>query len=124
MAAVSILVVDDNAQNLYLARYLLEQKGYTVSEARNGEDAVAVNQAEKPVLILMDIQMPGMDGLEATRCIKNQASAPCVVALTARAMSGDRERILAAGCDGYIEKPIDPENFVGKVEGYLLETRL
>jgi len=123
MSMPLVLIADDNAQNLYLARFLLEQKGYEVCEARNGEEAVAVSQAQAPVLILMDIQMPGMDGLEATRRIKNGISAPIplIVALTARAMSGDREIILAAGCDGYIEKPIDPGNFVARVENYLPE---
>jgi len=117
-----ILVTDDNAHNLYLARFLLEKKGYQVCEAHNGEEAVAVCQARIPTLILMDIQMPGMDGLEAMNRIKSNTSVPPpIVALTARAMSGDRETILAAGCDGYIEKPIDPDNFVARVENYLPE---
>ncbi len=117
-----ILVADDNAHNLYLARFLLEKKGYQVCEAHNGDEAVAVCRAETPTLILMDIQMPGMDGLEATQRIKSSTSiSPPIVALTARAMSGDREAILAAGCDGYIEKPIDPDNFVARVEHYLPE---
>jgi len=114
-----IIIADDNAQNLYLARFLLEQAGYAVREACNGEEAVALSRAEMPSLILMDIQMPGMDGLEATRRIKSRQPTPLIVALTARAMSGDREHILAAGCDGYIEKPIDPATFVGRVESYL-----
>jgi len=117
-----ILVADDNTHNLYLARFLLEKKGYRVCEAHNGEEAVAVCQAETPTLVLMDIQMPGMDGLEATHRIKNSTSfPPPIVALTARAMTGDRETILASGCDGYIEKPIDPDNFVARVENYLPE---
>ncbi len=117
-----ILVADDNAHNLYLARFLLEKKGYQVCEAHNGDEAVAVCRAETPSLVLMDIQMPGMDGLEATQRIKSSTSiSPPIVALTARAMSGDREAILAAGCDGYIEKPIDPDNFVTRVEDYLPE---
>jgi len=117
-----ILIADDNAHNLYLARFLLEKKGYQVCEAHNGDEAVAICQAETPTLILMDIQMPGMDGLEATQRIKSSTSiSPPIVALTARAMSGDREAILAAGCDGYIEKPIDPDNFVAGVEHYLPE---
>ncbi len=117
-----ILVADDNAHNLYLARFLLEKKGYQVCEAHNGDEAIAVCRAETPSLILMDIQMPGMNGLEATQCIKSSTPIPPpIVALTARAMSGDRETILAAGCDGYIEKPIDPDNFVTRVENYLPE---
>jgi len=122
MRAPLILIADDNTHNLYLARFLLEKKGYQVCEAHNGEEAVAMCQSELPTLILMDIQMPGMDGLEATHHIKNSAPIPPpIVALTARAMSGDRETILAAGCDGYIEKPIDPDNFVARVEYYLSE---
>ncbi len=119
MNTTGIIIADDNAQNLYLARFLLAQAGYAVREAHNGEEVVALSRAERPRLILMDIQMPVMDGLEATRYIKSQPPAPLIVALTARAMSGDRERILAAGCDGYIEKPIDPATFVGRVESYL-----
>lgn len=119
MSKASILITDDNAQNLYLARFLLEKSGYIIYEASNGEQAVATARVEQPALILMDIQMPGMDGLEATRQIKAAADAPPVVALTAKVMSGDREMILAAGCDGYIQKPIDPGNFVAKVESYL-----
>ncbi len=119
MAATTILVADDNSQNLYLARFLLARAGYVVHEAGDGAEAVAFVQRLRPVLVLMDIQMPGMDGLEATRRIKAVPGAPRVVALTAKVMSGDREAILAAGCDGYIQKPITPEGFVASVEAYL-----
>ncbi|NOX76687.1 MAG: response regulator [Gammaproteobacteria bacterium] len=118
-----ILIADDNAQNLYLARFLLERSGYSICEAHNGTQAVVTAQAELPALVLMDIQMPGMDGLEATRRIKGTADAPLVVALTAKVMSGDREAILSAGCDGYIQKPIEPTTFVAKVETYLRDAR-
>jgi len=119
MTKATILIADDNAQNLYLARFLLEHAGYRVCQASNGEEAVRAARSEQPALILMDIQMPGMDGLEATRQIKARGGAPRVVALTAKVMSGDREAILAAGCDGYIQKPISPDNFVARVAAYL-----
>ncbi len=119
MARSTILIADDNAQNLYLARFLLERGGYRICEAPNGREAVAAALRERPALVLMDIQMPGMDGLEATRRIKAEDGAPPVVALTAKVMTGDREAILAAGCDGYIQKPIDPDSFVSRVEAYL-----
>jgi len=114
-----ILIADDNAQNLYLARFLLENKGHEIEEVVNG--ALAVEAAEKDYydLILMDIQMPVLDGLEATRQIKSKDNAPVIVALTAKAMSGDAEDILAAGCEGYIVKPIESRNFSSQVESYI-----
>ncbi|HGX92120.1 MAG TPA: response regulator [Candidatus Tenderia sp.] len=124
MPKPTLLIVDDNAQNLYLARFLLERSGYEICEAHNGQEAVAVAQTQRPALVLMDIQMPGMDGLEATRQIKAGMAAPLVVALTAKVMAGDREAILAAGCDGYIQKPIDPDSFVSEVETYLQDVEV
>ena len=124
MPKPTLLIVDDNAQNLYLARFLLERSGYEICEAHNGQKAVAVAQTQRPALVLMDIQMPGMDGLEATRQIKAGMAAPLVVALTAKVMAGDREAILAAGCDGYIQKPIDPDSFVSEVETYLQDVEV
>ena len=114
-----ILIVDDNAQNLYLARFLLEQRRHEVAEARNGEEAVEAVKVGEFDLLLMDVQMPVMNGLEATRRIKAAGNAPLIVALTAKAMVGDRQKILAAGCDGYIVKPIEPETFSGEVQAYL-----
>lgn len=119
MTQASILIADDNEQNLYLARYLLERNGHTIHQVSNGEEAVNAAQSLSPKLILMDIQMPIMDGLEATRIIKCNNNTTTIIALTAKVMSGDREAILAAGCDGYIQKPIDPSNFVAQVETYL-----
>jgi CheY-like chemotaxis protein len=113
------LITDDNAQNLYLARFLLEKEGHQISEATNGKEAILAVQGEKFDLILMDIQMPVMDGLEATRKIKEINQQQKVVALTAKAMSGDKEEILASGFDGYIEKPIDPTGFAVEVKTYL-----
>ena len=114
-----ILIADDNQQNLYLARFLLEQKGHQVDEASNGAEAVEAAGRTDYDLILMDIQMPVMDGLEATRLIKQRADAPTIAALTAKAMLGDKEMILASGCDGYIKKPIDPGTFCNLVAEYL-----
>jgi CheY-like chemotaxis protein len=109
MAGESILVVDDNAVNLKLARVLLSSEGYQVHTAMSAEEALAVLRTTRPRLILMDLQMPGMDGFELTRRLKGDAATRDirVVAMTAYAMKGDDERALQAGCDGYIAKPID-----------------
>ena len=114
-----ILIADDNSQNLYLARFLLEQRGHEVAEAHNGEEAVKAMVVQEYDLVLMDIQMPVMDGLDATRRIKEKGSSAPIVALTARAMAGDEEKIRGAGCDGYINKPIEPDKFANQVEVYL-----
>lgn len=104
-----VLIVDDNPANLKLAKVLLQCAGYDVLTAIDAEDALRVLDGTKPALILMDIQLPGMDGLELTRRLKADASTSdiLVVALTAYAMKGDEDRALAAGCDGYVPKPID-----------------
>ena len=114
-----ILIVDDNAQNLYLARFLLERNGHDVDEAYNGQEAVDAAAKCKYDLVLMDIQMPVMGGIEATREIKRHNPAQLVVALTAKVMSGDREAILRSGCDGVIEKPIEPTHFASRIEAYI-----
>ena len=116
-----ILVIEDNEQNLYLVNFILKKNGYEVIEARNGEEGIRLAIKEKPDLILMDIQLPDMDGMEATRRIRESegdGKVP-IVAITSYAMTGDRERALTAGCTGYIEKPIDPETFMGEVEKFL-----
>jgi two-component system cell cycle response regulator DivK len=116
-----ILVVEDNAANMTLAVYLLETTGHTVLSATDAEAGLAFARAEQPDLILMDIQLPGMDGLEATALLKQDEvtrSIP-VVALTALAMKGDEERIRAAGCDGYIAKPMRYKEFLATVEAHL-----
>lgn len=115
----TVLMADDNVQNLYLVRFLLEKEGCFVDEVHNGEEAVTAVAGKRYDLVLMDIQMPEMDGMEATRIIKSRANAPVIIALTARAMIGDRENILAAGCDGYIEKPIIPDSFIEQLRVYL-----
>ena len=109
MPGERILIVDDNATNLKLARILLQTEGYSVSTAIDAEDALRQITTFQPRLILMDIQLPGMDGLELTRYLKAEVATKDIVilALTAYAMKGDEEKARAAGCDGYIAKPFD-----------------
>jgi two-component system, cell cycle response regulator DivK len=116
-----VLVIEDNEQNLYLMRFLLEKNGFTVLEAIDGEKGVEMAKEAKPHLIILDIQLPKMDGYAVAREIRKNdelADTP-IVAVTSYAMAGDRERILAAGADGYIEKPIDPERFVDQIKKHL-----
>ena len=117
----AILVVEDNRDNMELMEYLLTAFGYTPMLARGGADAIRLAREQPPDLILMDLQMPEMDGLEAIAAIRGEPGLEgcTIVAVTAFAMVGDRERILAAGFDGYISKPIAPESFVADVERYL-----
>jgi len=116
-----ILVIEDNEQNLYLITFILEKHGYQVIQARNGQDGIEKACQEKPDLIILDIQLPVMDGYEVARRLKAKPEIRDIpiVAVTSYAMVGDRERILAAGCEGYIEKPINPETFVEQIEQYL-----
>jgi two-component system, cell cycle response regulator DivK len=109
MAGERVLVVEDNEKSMKLVRDLLQATGYGTVEARTGEDAVALARLEAPAIVLMDIQLPGIDGVEALarlRADERTAAIP-VLALTAQAMQGDRERFLAAGFDGYLAKPVD-----------------
>ncbi|MDA3936509.1 MAG: response regulator [Actinomycetota bacterium] len=118
--ATRILIAEDDPQNLYLVKFLLENRGYEVLTAADGHEAVVVARAENPDLVLMDMLLPRVDGYEATRMLKaDEGFSRPVVALTAYSMKGDREAILEAGCDGYIPKPIDPNTFVDQVEKYL-----
>ena len=116
-----ILVVEDNETNLYLIRFMLEKSGYEVIEAREGTVGVELAIKEKPDLVIMDIQLPDIDGLEATKRIRASEadSVIPIIALTSFAMAGDREKALAAGCTGYIEKPINPETFIAEMQKYL-----
>ena len=116
-----VLVVEDNEDNLLLFRFMLEETGYEVIEARDGAEGVALALQEKPDLIVMDIQLPDIDGLEATKRIRaSEADSDIpIIALTSFAMAGDREKALAAGCNGYITKPINPETFIAELEKYL-----
>jgi CheY-like chemotaxis protein len=121
MSREKILVVEDNPMNMELFRDLLEVQGYEVHEATNAEEALDQVKSNKFDLILMDVQLPGMDGLSATKLIREdpQNKNIPVIALTAYAMKGDEERVKEAGCDGYIAKPIDVKEFPRIVAGFL-----
>jgi two-component system, cell cycle response regulator DivK len=112
-----ILLVEDNAANMKLATFLLESAGHTVLSAADAEVGLTLAREGNPELILMDIQLPGMDGLQATVILKADPATRDipVIALTALAMKGDEERIRAAGCDGYIAKPLDYKGFLAIV---------
>jgi two-component system cell cycle response regulator DivK len=112
-----VLVVEDNAANMTFAVFLLKSAGHEVLTASDAEAGLALARAEHPDLILMDIQLPGMDGLEATTLLKGDAETRGipVIALTALAMKGDEERIRAAGCDGYIAKPMGYKEFLAAI---------
>jgi CheY-like chemotaxis protein len=112
-----ILIIEDNPRNLKLARDILNHVGYRTLEAQNAEDGLALARAERPQLVLMDVQLPGMDGVEALgRLRADPITANLrIVALTAFAMKDDRDRFLAAGFDGYLEKPLDVRAFPGQV---------
>ena len=113
-----ILVIEDNQQNLYLIRYLLEDCGYEVFEAMDGKEGIEMVASINPDLILLDIQLPTMDGYAVARTLRqnNKLAKTPIVAVTSYAMSGDREKALEAGCSGYVEKPIDPDTFPAQVE--------
>ena len=121
MAGEPILIVDDNPLNLKVVRVLLTVEGYDVRTALNADEALALLRTFHPRLILMDIQLPGMDGLTLTRHLKADPATRDirVVALTAYAMKGDDQKALDAGCDGYITKPIDTHTLPGAVSAYL-----
>ena len=116
-----VLIIEDNRANMTLATFLLQSAGHGVLSATDAEAGLALARAEQPDLILMDIQLPGMDGLEATRLLKTDEATRSipVIALTALAMKGDEERIRAAGCDGYIAKPIRYKEFLTAVADQL-----
>ncbi|MDA8431787.1 MAG: response regulator [Nitrospiraceae bacterium] len=116
-----VLVVEDNKDNLQLLTYALRRGGYEVIAAETGENGVEAAIRERPFFILMDIDLPGIDGLEATRRIRNSetdGSIP-IIAITSYAMRGDMERVIQAGCNGYFEKPIDPLTIVGRIHAVL-----
>jgi len=121
MPGEKILLIEDNAVNRDLIQFLLESQGYQVREAATAEEAFEILKTQRPDLIVMDIQLPGMDGLEATKKLKeNPATRDIpVVAVTSYAMKGDRESAAAAGCVGYITKPIDKTTFLQQVAAHL-----
>ena len=118
-----ILIIEDNVQNMKLAAFLLNSAGHTVIQANHALGGIAIAQQHLPDLILMDIQLPGMDGLTATRILKGDAATRNIkiYALTALAMKGDEEKVYAAGCDGYIAKPIRYQAFLETVMSALAE---
>jgi len=117
----TVLIIEDNEQNLYLMRFLLEKSDFTVIGAQNGRDGIQMALTRKPRAILLDIQLPEMDGYAVVAKLKKHGELEGVpiIAVTSYAMVGDRERILAAGFTGYIEKPIDPKTFAGEIREYL-----
>jgi two-component system cell cycle response regulator DivK len=117
----TILIVEDNPANMSLAVFLLQSVGHTVLTATDAEAGLTLARTERPRLILMDIQLPGIDGLEAIGLLKKDASTRAipVIALTALAMKGDEERIRASGCEGYIAKPMRYKEFLATVEAQL-----
>jgi two-component system cell cycle response regulator DivK len=116
-----ILYVEDDFANRTLIRRILEAEGYRVLEAENGPQGIEVARRERPTLILVDINMPGMDGYEVTARLKglDELRAVPIIALTANVMMGDREKTLAAGCSGYIQKPIDVDRLPGQIATFL-----
>ncbi len=116
-----ILIIEDNEQNLYLMRYILEDCGYEVNSAPDGREGIDSAASLHPDLILLDIQLPTMDGYTVARHLRQNpdlAGTP-IIAVTSYAMPGDREKAMDAGCTGYIEKPIDPDTFEVQVGQYL-----
>ena len=116
-----ILVVEDNESNMYLIGFILRENGHEVIEATTGREAVDFAIKERPDLIIMDIQLPDIDGLKATKMIRESGADGKIpiIALTSYAMVGDKNKVLDAGCRGYIEKPINPEIFMEEIEKYL-----
>jgi len=117
-----VLVVEDNEMNMQLVEYLLEEGGYQIVKAASGEDALSIARGGEAVdLILMDIHLPGIDGLSVIREMKSdpQTGSIPILALTAHAMRGDKDRFLEAGCDGYISKPIDVKTFLTSIRSYM-----
>jgi CheY-like chemotaxis protein len=120
--AARVLVVEDNDMNMQLVEYLLEEGGYQIIKAASGEEALSIARGEEQVdLILMDIHLPGIDGLSVVHEMKSDSriSSIPILALTAHAMRGDKDRFLEAGCDGYISKPIDVKTFLTSIRQFL-----
>lgn len=120
-----IVLIEDNEQNRYLATFLLEKNGYAVISAADGTQGIELAGRVLPHLILLDIQLPVMDGYAVARELRNNPALreTPIVAVTSYAMQGDREKAIEAGCTGYIEKPINPETFVTEIEHYLNESQ-
>jgi CheY-like chemotaxis protein len=117
----TILLIEDNEQNLYMTTFLLEKNNFKVVSARSGPEGIALADRLRPDLIILDIQLPQMDGYAVARELRKNPgpSDVPIVAVTSYAMVGDRERALDAGCSGYIEKPINPDTFIGEIEKHI-----
>jgi two-component system, cell cycle response regulator DivK len=116
-----ILIIEDNEQNMYLLTYLLENHNYQVFQSKSGYEGIAIAKKNQPDVILLDIQLPGMDGYAIARELrKNEelTSIP-IIAVTSYAMTGDKEKAFEAGATGYIEKPIDPDTFISQMESFI-----
>jgi CheY-like chemotaxis protein len=119
-----LLIIEDNEQNYYMMKFLLEKHGFAVIGAETGHEGIKLAREKKPAAILLDIQLPGMNGYEVARQLKkidDLAHIP-IVAVTSYAMVGDREKSLASGASGYIEKPINPDTFVEEIKSFLSAT--
>jgi len=117
----TILIIEDNEQNLYLETFILEKHGHEIIQARSGEIGIALAVQKRPNLILLDIQLPGVDGYSVAQELRRHPDITHIpiIAVTSYAMTGDRERILEAGCTGHIEKPINPDTFHMEVAQHL-----
>ena len=122
--AKKVLVIEDNEQNMYLMQFLLEKQGFEVVAASDGFQGAAAAAREKPDIILLDIQLPEMDGYEVARKLRSNAdlAETPIIAVTSHAMVGDRAKCISAGATDYVEKPIDPEGLVERIRGHLKET--
>ena len=121
MRRKTVLVIEDNEMNMKLVRVLLQKEQYDILEAVDAESGISLARAHKPDLILMDVHLPGMDGLSATRIIKEDSALNQiqVIALTSYAMEGDETKAIEAGCDGYITKPIDTRTFLDTIRKFI-----
>jgi two-component system, cell cycle response regulator DivK len=117
---LKVLIIEDNEQNMYMLSYLLKGNRYEIIQAFNGSDGIKAAMKEVPDVILLDIQLPEMDGYQVARELKSIQSLSHIpiIAVTSHAMVGDREKAIESGATGYIEKPIDPDNFIQKMESY------
>ncbi len=122
----TVLIIEDNEQNMYLLKFLLERNGYQIIQAFHGREGIEKVKQLKPALILLDIQLPGMNGYDVARELKKSSNFNMIpiVAVTSYAMPGDREKAMEAGCVGYIEKPINPETFISEFEKFISDCSL
>ena len=121
---LNTLIIEDNENNMYLTSFLLANSGHTIHKAYDGQVGVDMAKALEPDLILLDIQLPKMNGYDVARALRSdpKLKETPIIAITSYAMPGDREKALEAGCNGYIKKPIDPDTFLVEVESYIEES--